>query len=138
LVIALGIAVLIATVTAGAAVMGTLRSSGNEVVLASTDAPDSSQATDFSSKSQNLVTVAGVVTDDHCGARHSRASEMSAAQCAQMCVRNGSSYLLVNGEQRYALEGDAAELGKLAGQRATVSGSMRGNTLEVNSVSAPQ
>lgn len=136
LVTALGIAVLVATLTAGAAVIGSLRSSGGDVVLSSTQAP-SDRSADLASKNPDAVTVAGLITDNHCGARHSQASDMTAAQCAKMCVRNGSSYLLVDGDKRYELQGKTAEIEKLAGQRATVSGSMRGNTLEVSSISTP-
>jgi len=135
LVIALGLAVLIATVTAGFAV-GTLRSSASDVVLASTSASATGQEAE-TMPTANLVTVAGLITDDHCGARHDRRSGMTASQCAQMCVRNGSGYSLVNGDKRYALEGHAAELNKLAGERATISGSLAGDTIKVSSIASP-
>ena len=135
-VIALGLAVLIATVTAGFAVVGTLRSSTSEVVLASTSASPAGQEVE-TAPAANSVIVAGLITDDHCGARHDRASGMTASQCAQMCVRNGSGYSLVNGDKRYALEGHTAELNKLAGERATISGSLAGDTIKVSSIASP-
>jgi hypothetical protein len=134
LVVALGIAVLIATVTAGAAVIGTLRSSGSNVVLASTPTSMPNQMADLETKTQDPVTVAGLVTDNHCGARHDRGSGMSAADCARMCVRSGASYSLVTGDRKYALAEHTEELARLAGQRVTISGSIVGDTIKVSSI----
>jgi hypothetical protein len=59
---------------------------------------------------------------------------MSAAQCAQMCVRNGASYSLVTGDKKYALTQHTEDLAKLAGQRVTISGSIAGNIISVSSI----
>lgn len=80
----------------------------------------------------------GVVTDQHCGARHAMNSEMSSAECARMCVRNGSLYSLVNGDSRYALDGNVEELNRVAGQPTKVSGTLSGSTIRVISVVAEQ
>jgi hypothetical protein len=84
------------------------------------------------------VLFAGLITDGHCGARHDMDSHMSPAECTKMCVRNGAKYLLVEGDNRYALAGSAAELEGLAGQRANVSGILDGNTIKISSTSAGQ
>jgi hypothetical protein len=76
---------------------------------------------------------AGLVTDDHCGARHDMDSGMSPTECTKMCVRNGSSYVLVEGDKRYALAGSESELDRLAGQRAIIAGTLTGNTIQVDS-----
>jgi len=76
---------------------------------------------------------AGLVTDDHCGARHDMDSGMSPAECTKMCVRNGSSYVLIEGDKRYALAGGEGELDRLAGQRAIIAGTLAGNTIQVDS-----
>ncbi|MBZ5570335.1 MAG: hypothetical protein LAO09_00470 [Acidobacteriia bacterium] len=81
---------------------------------------------------------AGMITDDHCGARHAPDSGKSPSECVKMCIGHGSHYALVNGDKRYLLEGDSEELGKLASQRANIAGSLSGDTIRVSSVSATQ
>jgi len=80
--------------------------------------------------------ISGVITDSECGARHNKDAKMSATECTRFCVRNGSKYILVDGEKRYLLTGNTGELGKLAGQRVTISGSRSGDTIQVNSAFA--
>jgi len=80
--------------------------------------------------------ISGVITDGECGARHNhnKDANMSATECARFCVRNGSKYVLVDGEKRYSLSGNEEEISKLAGQRVTISGSRNGDTVLVNSL----
>ena len=78
----------------------------------------------------------GMVTDSRCGARHSMKSGKSSADCARSCVRNGSHYVLVDGEQIHALDGNQVELEKLAGVRVEVTGSLEGNAIKVESITA--
>ena len=79
-------------------------------------------------------TFSGVITDSRCGARHRRNSGKTSAECARACVRNGSNYVLVDGEKLYALAGDSAQLEKVAGERANVSGTLKDNTITVKGV----
>ena len=79
----------------------------------------------------------GVVTDSHCGARHQDSSK-SPAECTKMCVRNGSAYVLVDGDKTYALSGDGSQFGSFAGQRVSVAGTLDGDTLRVDSIRAQQ
>jgi hypothetical protein len=58
----------------------------------------------------------GMITDSQCGARHDRWSGKRPAECARMCVRNGSKYMLVNGDQKNILEGSETTLDRLAGR----------------------
>jgi hypothetical protein len=81
---------------------------------------------------------AGLITDDHCGARHEMDSGMSPAECTKMCVRKGSRYVLVKGSKTYALAGDESKLEGLAGQRATIVGALTGHTIKVISTTTPQ
>jgi hypothetical protein len=78
--------------------------------------------------------ISGVITDSDCGARHAKDANMSAAECARFCTRNGARYVLVDGEKRYTLTGNTEELSRLAGQRVTISGSRNGDTVVVNSL----
>ncbi len=78
-------------------------------------------------------TLTGVVSDSMCGATH-MLKDKSPAECTRMCVQQGQKYALVVGKNLYTLEGHEAELGKLAGQKATVKGTVKGNTVNVQSV----
>jgi hypothetical protein len=55
-----------------------------------------------------------------------------------MCVRNGSKYILINGDQKNILEGNELALDHLAGQRVMVKGTLTGDTIKVNSVAAAE
>ncbi len=81
---------------------------------------------------------AGLITDSHCGARHDMDSGKNTMECTKMCVRNGSRYVLVEGDKRYELAGTDSELDGLAGQRVKVVGSLAGNTITIGSISSGQ
>ncbi len=76
----------------------------------------------------------GKVSDAMCGAHHMMAGA-SDADCTRACVKQGSKYALVVGEKVYILQGgDPATLDKLAGQNATVTGTLKEKTITVASV----
>jgi len=77
----------------------------------------------------------GVVTDSMCGAAH-MAKDKTPAECTQMCVKDGMKYALAAEKKVYILEGREAELGKLAGQKVTAKGTLKGDTLSVQEVTA--
>src|SRR5438552_2618644 len=77
----------------------------------------------------------GVVTDSMCGATH-MTKDKTPAECTKMCVKDGMKYALAADKKLYTLEGHEAELSKLAGQRVTVKGTLKGNTLSVQEVAA--
>src|SRR5712664_3734042 len=77
----------------------------------------------------------GVVTDSMCGATH-MAKDKTPAECTQLCVKDGMKYALAADKKVYALEGHEAELAKLAGQKVTVKGTVKGDTLSVQEVTA--
>jgi hypothetical protein len=80
--------------------------------------------------------VTGQVGDSMCGAKHEM--DGSPAECTRACIKQGSKYALIQGEKVYTLETkDAtalAELDKLAGENATVKGTVTGTTIAVTSV----
>ena len=79
-------------------------------------------------------TFTGKVSDTMCGAHHMMAGA-SDADCTRACVKQGSKYALVVGDNVYTLEGgDAAALDKLAGQNAKISGTLKGKIITVASV----
>jgi hypothetical protein len=79
-------------------------------------------------------TLSGVIGDSMCGTKHMNG--VSAAQCTRTCVGQGSKYALVVGDKVYTLKGgDSAALDKLAGEKATVKGTVDGDVIQVASVS---
>ena len=90
------------------------------------DAPATPQHSDLESFS-------GLVTDSYCGARHRRRSNLTPEDCARACLRNGATYVLVDGDRRYRLSGDEESLNKLLGTRATITGTRQGETISVSS-----
>jgi hypothetical protein len=75
----------------------------------------------------------GVVCDTSCGAKHV-SQDKTAAECVRVCVRHGAQYALVSGERMYLLDGNLAEVDRLAGQRAEVVGSLDGDLVTVRSI----
>lgn len=89
----------------------------------------------FSSGKAKPSSWTGTISDSNCGAKHQ--ANMNPADCTRACVQKGASYALVSGENVYVLKGgDAAALDKLVGEKATISGSLNGNTIEVATVEA--
>ncbi len=78
-------------------------------------------------------TLTGIVSDSMCGAHH-MAKDKSPAECTRMCVQQGQKYALVVGAKVYTLDGHEAEVDKLAGEKATVKGTVTGETVTVDSV----
>ena len=58
---------------------------------------------------------------------------MNPAECARLCVREGASYVLVDGERRYKLRGNQESLSKFAGERVKISGTREGSSIQVTS-----
>jgi hypothetical protein len=127
--VGLGIAVFVSSGTVVLAVPGSaspVADDAGETVASELAAQDGS--------SVGGETFAGLITDDHCGARHDMGSQKSPAECAKACLRNGAKYALVNGDRSYALAGNTQELSRRSGERVTLTGSLEGNTIQVHSV----
>ena len=88
----------------------------------------------FAAKAETLT---GEVSDSMCGAKHASADK---AACTRACVKKGSNYALVVGDKVYTLESsDEAtkdKLDKLAGEKAKVTGTATGDTIQVSKVVA--
>lgn len=78
----------------------------------------------------------GIITDSHCGARHSATVGMAAADCTRVCVRSGETFALVDGDKTYTLEGEPAALKRVAGQRVKIVGTLNGKTISVAAINA--
>jgi hypothetical protein len=120
--------------TLGAALVFAVIVAGGSVALASHQNPEAAQDNAPTvPQHSDLETFTGMVTDSHCGARHLRHTNLAPAECAAVCIRKGAAYILVNGHHRYILSGDEPSLKKLLGTRATVTGRLEGDTIQVNS-----
>ncbi|SRR5258708_38332517 len=82
-------------------------------------------------------TYTGEVSDAMCGAKHMMPGN---AACARACVKKGTNYALVVGDKLYTLHTEdkaaLAELDKLAGEKAKITGVADGETIEVSKVAA--
>jgi hypothetical protein len=81
-------------------------------------------------------TYEGMITDAHCGAKHSAVVGKSAADCTRLCVHSGEQFALVDGEKMYVLRGQPEALKRVAGQRVEVVGTLNGNVISVVSIPA--
>lgn len=102
------------------------------VAGAATGEPQSSQP--GSPSAVRLQTYEGVITDTHCGAKHSAAIGKTAADCTRVCVHGGEQFVLVDGDTIYLLEGDPLALKQVAGQRVRIVGTLNGKKISVTSV----
>jgi hypothetical protein len=83
-------------------------------------------------------TFTGEVSDSMCGAKHMMQGK--AGECARACVAKGSSYALVVGNKVYTLQTQEKaaqdQLSKLVGEKAKVTGTADGETIQVSQVDA--
>lgn len=84
------------------------------------------------------MTLTGAVGDADCGVTHQMPG--TSRSCTLACIANGSAYALIVEDKAYTLEASneelTAELEKLAGMRATITGDVTGETIVVASVTA--
>jgi uncharacterized low-complexity protein len=121
----------IALVSAIACALALVIATLGAVAGAAAGGPESGQ-----SSSLHSHTYEGMITDTHCGAKHSAAMGQTAADCTRFCVRAGEGFVLVDGDRIYLLEGDLPGLKRGAGQRVKIVGALNGNKISVASVGA--
>ncbi len=83
-------------------------------------------------------TFTGVVTDSMCGKKHTMMPGKPDSECVRACVKAGSKYALVVGDKVYTMSGDAKSFDALAGQKAKVTGELKGDTIAVTSIAASE
>ena len=89
------------------------------------------QSNPSSAKPQTLT---GILSDTMCGTKSMGADSK---KCLADCIKDmGMKYALVVGDKVYTLEGKEAEIGKLAGGKIKVTGTVQGTTVKVTSVAA--
>ncbi len=75
-----------------------------------------------------------IVSDAMCGQTHLMKDKPD-ADCLRYCVKQGNKDALVVGKTVYTLEGHEAELDKYAAQKVTLKGTVKGETMTVETVS---
>ena len=78
-------------------------------------------------------TFTGVITDAMCGKDHSMMGVKPDARCVTECVKQGSKYALVVGDDIYDLS-DQKTPEKFAAQKVNVKGTLDGKTIQVQSI----
>jgi hypothetical protein len=90
----------------------------------------------LSAQQQEHQTLQGVVSNTHCGLKHSTADAKQAG-CVNACIKNqNASYALVSSGKVYTLDGMQEDVSKLAGQSAKITGHLSGMTMKVEKVEA--
>jgi hypothetical protein len=74
----------------------------------------------------------GTVSDEHCGAKHAKASA-AAESCVEKCVSGGAKYVLVSRGKVYQVD-DQDKFKGLGGKSVKVTGSLSDNTITVAEV----
>ena len=80
-------------------------------------------------------TFTGVITDAMCGKDHSMMNVKPDAKCVTECVKMGSKYALIVGDEVYELSGQKIPE-KFAAQKVNVKGTLNAKTIQVESVTA--
>ena len=75
-------------------------------------------------------TITGVVSDSHCGAKHSTAGH---GECIEHCVSGGAKYVLVSEGKVYQLDAQDKFKG-MGGKEVTVTGKVSGDSIKVSGV----
>jgi hypothetical protein len=81
-------------------------------------------------------TMSGYISDSHCGAKHADVSDAN-SKCVAGCMKGGADPVLVSDGKVYKFDAASKDKAKaLAGQKVTVDGSLSGDTVTVNSITA--
>jgi len=80
-------------------------------------------------------TFTGVITDAMCGKDHAMMGVKPDSKCVLECVKDGSKYALIVGNDVYELS-DQKTPEKFAAQKVKVTGTLNGKTIQVESITA--
>ncbi len=78
-------------------------------------------------------TFTGTITDSMCGGDHKAMNMGSDEKCTNACVRAGAKYALWDGKKTYILS-DQKTPTQYAAKRVTVTGTLSGDTIQVDSI----
>ena len=80
-------------------------------------------------------TFTGVITDDMCGKDHAMMNVKPDTKCVADCIKSGSKYALIVGDEVYELS-DQKTPEKFAAKKVTVKGTLEGKKIQVESITA--
>jgi hypothetical protein len=80
-------------------------------------------------------TFVGSIGDSMCGAKHMMAGE-SDKDCTLECVKGGSKYILIDPSGKIYQLSDQKKPEQFAGAKVTVTGTLKGDTISVTSITA--
>ena len=82
-------------------------------------------------------TFTGVISDDMCGLDHSGMGESDEKKCTLSCVESGSDFVLADREHKkvYLLD-DQTKPKEFAGAKVTIVGTLDGETIHVQTITA--
>jgi hypothetical protein len=72
----------------------------------------------------------GYISDTHCGAKHMDGSQAS-IDCVTSCVKSGQPPVFVGMDKKIYKLSDASKVSALLGQKVTLTGTMKGDTVIV-------
>jgi hypothetical protein len=121
-------------IVCSAVTIGTVMMIGTPAMVAGADGGEAVPRQAESSSALPTRSYEGMITDTRCGAKHSAAIGLAAADCTRSCVHGGEQFALVDGENVYLLDGEMAALKKMAGQRVRIAGTLNGNRISVSAV----
>ena len=125
------------TLALGLAAIGSSAAAWGDKSAAASSGPNATQEA-ASQEISGASRISGVISDSICKGKHDTAMHQSASACTKVCLKKGGKYVLVDGDNVYALEGGTAYLDKFAGERVTITGVLSGETMKVDSVQGGQ
>ena len=72
----------------------------------------------------------GYISDASCGAKHMDGSKAS-IDCVSSCVKGGQAPVFVSMDKKIYKLSDASKVSSLLGQKVTLTGTMKGDTVTV-------
>ena len=77
----------------------------------------------------------GFISDEHCGAKHMDGSQAS-IDCVTSCVKSGAAPVFVSMDKKIYKLSDRSKVTALYGKKVTITGTMKGDTITIESVAA--
>jgi hypothetical protein len=129
----LGLLAFFSVITLGSSLIIAALLASVTMAIAGNESPQPSQASATAQVDPSIPAQAfsGIVSDIRCGPRHTN-PQQSASECAQMCVKNGSRYALVDKDKTYELSGNLDEMRGLLGQPVELTGVLNQGVISVS------
>jgi uncharacterized hydantoinase/oxoprolinase family protein len=79
-------------------------------------------------------TMTGVISDEHCGAKH---ADASGAACIKSCVKQGAAVVFVSDGKVYKIADSSKDkVANHLGEKVKVDGNFEGDTVTIDSITA--